>query len=166
MSITTKILGALNQQIKCELESAYIYWAMAAECENRSLKGCAAWLEHHAGEELEHAKRLYRFVNDRGGAAKFMPLAEPKSEWGTVLQIFEEAYVHEQYVSSRIHTLLELARSEKDYATEQMLQWFLAEQVEEEDITSTAVEQLKLIGNSGHGLYLFDLEMGNNSKQD
>lgn len=158
--INKKMQDALNGQINAELYSAYLYLAMAAEFEAKNLKGMATWMELQAKEETEHAKRLYDFVNDRGGRVTLKAIDTPPAEWKTPQAAFQAAYEHEQKVSAMIHNLVDVARAEKDKAAEVMLQWFVEEQVEEEAQTSEIADKLKLIKDSANGLFMLDSVLG------
>ena len=152
--------AALVDQINAELYSAYMYLAMAAEFESQNLKGMAGWMEVQAKEETEHAKRLYDFVNDRGGRVTLKAIDAPPAEWKSPAAAFQAAYEHEQKVSAMINNLVDIARSEKDKAAEVMLAWFVNEQVEEEASTSEIAERLKRIKESANGLFMLDNALG------
>ena len=158
--ISKKMQDALIDQINAELYSAYLYLAMAAEFESKNLKGMARWMEVQAKEETGHAKRLYEFVNDRGGRVTLKAIDAPPLEWKTPAAAFEAAYEHEQKVSAMIHNLVDIARSEKDKAAEVMLAWFVNEQVEEEASASEITEKLKMIKDSANGLFMLDSVLG------
>ena len=158
--ISKKMQDALNEQINAELYSAYLYLAMAAEFEANNLKGMASWMEAQAKEETEHAKRLYAFVNDRGGRVTLKGIDAPPAEWKSPAAAFQAAYEHEQKVTAMIHNLVDVARSEKDKAAEVMLAWFVDEQVEEEASTSEFAEKLKMIKESANGLFMMDNALG------
>ena len=147
---------ALNKQINEELYSAYLYQAMSAWAESENYKGAAKWMATQAKEELEHAAKIYRFVLERGGKVKLMAIKEPPSEWGSLLEIFEAAYKHEQHITQCINDLYEKALAEKDYPTQVMLQWFIDEQVEEEAQTLEVVEYLRLAGESPNAVFMVD----------
>lgn len=157
---------ALNEQIREELGSAYLYLAMAAYFHSQNLPGMAHWMEVQVGEEYGHALQIYRHVVERGGRVKLQALPEPKFEWPSPLEAWKAAHEHEQHISARIHALLELARQEKDYPAEVMLQWFVTEQVEEEDQTRRVVEMLERLGDSGRGLLWLDKELGKRGKEE
>ncbi|WP_290596293.1 MULTISPECIES: ferritin [unclassified Archaeoglobus] len=159
-SISEKMVEALNEQINAEIYSAYLYLSMAAYFDSIGLKGFANWMRVQWQEELTHAMRLYDYVVERGGRVKLYAIEEPPSEWESPLTAFEHTYEHEVNVTKRIHELVELAMSEKDYATYNMLQWFVAEQVEEEANASEIVDKLRLIGDDGRGLLMLDTELG------
>ena len=157
--LSEKMEKALNEQIKLEMDSAYLYLSMAAYFDSLGLKGFAHWMKKQFEEELEHAMKLYNYVYDRRGRVILGPISQPKHEWGSPLEAFEEAYNHERFISESIYKLVDLAREEKDKATENMLQWFVAEQVEEEASTYEVVEKLKMIKDSSQGLLMLDREL-------
>ena len=158
-SISDRMVEALNRQINAEIYSAYLYLSMAAYFDSIGLKGFANWMRVQWQEELMHAMKLYDYVVERGGRVKLYAIEEPPSEWDSTLAAFEHTYEHEVNVTKRIHELVELAMQEKDYATYNMLQWFVAEQVEEEASASEIVEKLRLIGSDGRGLLMIDREL-------
>jgi ferritin len=154
--IGKKMLDALNEQINAELYSSYLYLAMAADFQARSLKGFANWMEVQSREEAGHAKKLYEFLVDRGGRIALKAIDAPPAEWKSALAAFEASYAHEQKVTGMIHKLVELAEAEGDHAAAVMLQWFVTEQVEEEASASEIVEKLRLVKDSAQGLLLMD----------
>jgi ferritin len=158
--ISKKMQDALVGQINAELYSAYLYLAMAAEFESQNLKGMAHWMELQAKEETGHAKKLYDFVNDRGGRVTLKAIDAPPSEWKTPVAAFKAAYEHEQKVTAMIHDLVDVARGENDKAAEVMLAWFVEEQVEEEASTSEVAEKLEKIKDSANGLFMLDSALG------
>jgi len=151
---------ALNEQINEELFSAYLYLAMAAYFHGEGLDGMARWMRLQAKEEVEHALKIFDHLVERGGKVTLRALKEPQGGWESPLAAFRAAYEHERHITGRIHELVELAQAEKDHAAFQMLSWFVAEQVEEEDQTRKAVELLERVGDSGHGLIMIDRELG------
>jgi ferritin len=151
---------ALNDQINKEIYSAYMYLAMSAYFESVDLPGFANWMRVQWQEELAHAQKFYDYVFERDGRVALAAIDAPPIEWKSALDAFEETLKHEKYVSSRIHDLVRLARDENDVATENFLQWFVTEQVEEEASAKALIQQLKLVGDSGQGLFLTDRELG------
>jgi ferritin len=151
---------ALNDQINAELFSAYAYLSMSAYFEGNDFTGFASWMNAQAQEEVAHAMKIYKFIIDRGGQVKLAAIDGPPVEWDSPLAVFEAGYKHEQHVTSLIHKLVALAIEENDYATKNMMDWFVDEQVEEEASASEIVQQLKLIGDNGHGLLMLDRELG------
>jgi ferritin len=154
-----KIQDAFNKQINAELYSAYLYLAMAAYFEDINLPGFASWMQCQAQEEVMHAMKFFHFINERGGRATMAPIDGPKNEWNSPLNAFEDAYAHEQKVTAMINDLVDLAMAEKDHAANNFLQWFVAEQVEEEATADGVVQKIKLAGDGG-GLFMVDKELG------
>lgn len=157
--LSEKILDALNKQINAEFYSAYLYLAMSAYFEARNLKGFANWMRVQAQEETTHAMRIYDYVVERGGRVRLMAIEQPPVEWGSPLEAFEAAYNHEVKITGMINELVNLAMEEKDYATYNMLQWFVAEQVEEEASTDEIVQKLKMLGEDSRGILMIDREL-------
>ena len=158
--IGKKVEAALNNQINAELYSAYLYLSMNSYFLSINLTGFANWMRIQALEEMTHADKFYRYVNERGGRVTLMPIDGPPGEWSSPLAVFEDVYRHEQKVTAMIHSLVDLAIEEKDHATSSMLHWFVDEQVEEEANAQSIVAQLKLIGKNTGGLFMLDRELG------
>ena len=154
------MLEELNKQVNAELYSAYLYLSMAAYFESINLKGFANWMRVQAQEELTHAMRFFDYINERGGVVKLAAIEQPPTEWKSPLDVFEATYKHEVKVTGMINSLVNLAMKEKDHATYNMLQWFVAEQVEEEASADEIRQQLKLIGKDGRGILMLDRELG------
>jgi ferritin len=151
---------ALNDQIREELGSAYLYLAMAGYFAHEGWDGMASWMRVQAGEELGHAMRIFDHLVERGGRVRLQALAEPEATWASPLEAFKAAYKHEGHITARIHALVELAAEEKDHAAAAALQWFVSEQVEEEDHTLKAVQLLERMGPDGRGLAMADRDLG------
>lgn len=158
--LTAKVEAAMNQQLRVELQSAYVYLAMSAFCESESLPGCARWLRGQAGEELDHAMRFYTFIVDRGARVRLEGLDRPGEDYPSALGVFEQALEHERSVTRSISDLYGLVVSEKDYAAQAWLDWFATEQVEEEKTVGQIVDSLRRIGDRGDALYMLDKELG------
>lgn len=157
--VSKAIEKAINEQIRHEFSSAYVYLAMSAYFEGQSLPGFATWTRLQAQEEIVHAMRLFDYMNDRGGSVQLHAVGEPPSDFKSPLDVFEQALEQERRVTGLIHELYELAVSEKDHATQVTLQWFINEQVEEEKTGSEIVERLRMVGDNLTGLLLLDSEM-------
>lgn len=155
-----RIQDAINDQINAELYSSYIYLSMAAYFESINLPGFAKWMEAQAVEENVHAMRFYKYVNDRGGRVWLKAIESPRGEWDNPIAVFQNTLDHERYVSERIHNLVDLAREERDHATENMLQWFVAEQIEEEATAEAILAQLQRMGDAKAALFMLDRELG------
>lgn len=160
MILSNKMEEALNKQINAELYSAYLYLAMAAYFESTNLSGFAKWMEIQAEEEKQHAMKLYHYIVERGGRVVLDAIQKPQSEWKSPLDVFEAVYTHEQHVTSLIYNLADIARQEKDYATEVMLHWFIKEQVEEEANASSILERIKMVKDSVNGILQYDKILG------
>jgi ferritin len=158
--LSQKLQDAINEQIRDELYSAYLYLSMAAYSETANLPGFAHWMRLQSQEEISHAIKFFDYVNERGGRVVLHAIDQPPTEFESPLSIFEMTLEHEQKVTGLIHKLYELALDEKDYPTQVMLQWFIEEQVEEEDSASQILETLKRIGDKGHALVMFDQALG------
>jgi ferritin len=150
---------ALNEQLNAELYSSYLYLSMSAYFQSVELKGFANWMRVQAQEELMHAMKFYDYVNERGGRVILKEIATPQTEWDSPKAAFEHVYQHEQKVTGLIGNLVELAIKEKDHATNNFLQWFVTEQVEEESSAKEGLEKIKLVGNESSGLLLLDQEL-------
>ncbi len=154
--LSDKMQDALNAQLKAEMFSSNLYLAMAAYFDAQNLGGFAHWLKVQAKEELGHAMKFYGHINDRLGRVTIGALEEPQAEWDTPLAAFEAVFEHECKISAMIRDLLELAGQEKDPAAAQFLQWFIAEQVEEEGQADAIVQNLKRIGAATGPLMMYD----------
>ncbi len=158
--ISQKLQDAINEQIKAELYSAYIYLSMSAYYETQNLPGFAHWMRLQYEEELLHALKFFDHLNERGGRVTLMAIDAPPAEFDSPLAAFRAAYEHECKITAKIHALYKLALQEHDYAAQSLLQWFIDEQVEEEKNTLDVVEQLEMIGDHKMGLFMVDRELG------
>jgi len=157
--ITPKIVKAFNEQLNAELYSAYLYYSMAAYFESINLAGFANWMMIQFQEEQFHASRFYRYINERGGRVLLTAIESPPTEWDSPLAVFEATLTHEQKVTGLINDLVYLVRDERDNASEIFLQWFVSEQVEEENSVGTVLGQLKIIKDSPQALLMLDREL-------
>ena len=155
-----RIQKAFNDQINEELFSSYVYLAMAAHLEAMNLEGFAKWMRLQAQEELVHTMRLFDHINRRGGRVTLKGIGAPPSDFGTPLEVFEKALAHEQHITACINGLYKIALEENDYPAQMELQWFIDEQVEEEENAGRAVEQLKMAGDHKGALLMLDRELG------
>ncbi|MBU5256272.1 ferritin [Tissierella praeacuta] len=155
-----KLLKELNDQFNFEISSAYYYMGMAAYCSDKNMNGFANFFVAQAKEEYSHAMKFYEFIYDMDGRVRTQAIAEPKNDYNSFLEVFEEALKHEKLVTSKIHKLLEIAEEEKSYPTIQFLQWFVEEQLEEENSMKDIIFNLEGIKDNFQGLYLLDKELG------
>lgn len=147
---------ALNEQIRIEAESSQIYLAMASWAENQGFEGVASFMYAHSDEERMHMLKMVKFVNERGGHAQISDLAKPPVSFGSFKEMFKSLFDHEVMVSQKINDLVGITLSERDYATHNFLQWYVAEQIEEEALARNILDKINLIGDDKGGLYLFD----------
>lgn len=150
---------ALNEQIQAELYSSYLYYAMSAYLETKGLPGAASWMRVQALEEVTHADKIFKYINDRGGRVQLAQIDAPQAEWSSPLAAFEAAYGHEVTVTERINKLVDIAREHSDHSTYNFLQWFVAEQVEEEATASEIIDKLKLTETGGGGMFILDRDL-------
>lgn len=158
--IKEKIEEALNEQINEEFYSAYLYLSAAAYFDEQGLDGFENWMRLQAQEEVDHAMRFFDYIEERGGRVELENIEKPKIDWGSPLEAFEDALEHEQHITKKINELADLAEEENDRATMNMLQWFIDEQVEEEDSTEEVVQKLKMIDDSPSALMMMDSKLG------
>lgn len=159
MVIDAKMEQALNGQIQAEFESAYLYLSMSAWFEANDLPGCAHWMRKQAGEEQEHAMKLYKYVAARGGRVVLGAIAEPRREWQSATEVFEQTLGHEEKVTQLIYGLVEQAEAIKDHATREMLGWFVNEQVEEEETATAILTKFRKLGETPVSLSMIDKEL-------
>ena len=158
--LSKKMQEALNSQVNAEIYSSYLYLSMSAYFEAINLKGFANWMRMQAKEEMVHAMKFYDYINERGGRVLFDTIEAPPSKWDSAITVFNDTYQHEQKVTGLINDLVNLAISEKDHATNNFLQWFVSEQVEEEASASEVLNKIKLTDNVPSGLFMLDQELG------
>ena len=157
--ISKKMAEQLNEQIKNEFYSAAYYFAISAYCSAKDYHGTAHYFRVQAGEEMNHALKIYDYLFDVGARAVVPALAQPPVEYTSIEDIFKKALAHEQFITGCINQLMDLANSEKDHATANFLQWFVKEQIEEEANVNKILAQLKMVGTDSRGLFLLDMEL-------
>jgi len=158
--ISQKMADRINVQINREMYSAYLYLAMGAKMTESGYTGIGKWLTVQYHEEMFHAMKFAKYLQDQGAAVKFGKIDEPKFSETGIKELFQHVYTHEQGVTASIREMVELARSEKDYATENLLAWYINEQVEEEKNDLDILQAIDLLGNSQHGLFMLNIELG------
>ena len=161
--LTENMQKALNGQLNAELYSSYLYLSMNAYFKSVNLDGFANWMHYQAQEELEHSLKFYDFILQRAGTVQLQQIDAPPSEWSSPLAVFEATLEHEQKVTGLINGLVDVAHEERDHATNNFLQWFVSEQVEEEESVGGVLEQLKLMGDASGGLFMIDRELAKRS---
>jgi ferritin len=158
--IAERLNTAINDQIKHELESYYIYLSMAAYFHAMSLDGMGHWMRCQAHEETIHAMKFFEHLIDRDGKVVLQDLKQLKTEWGSPLEAFQDAFEHEKFISGKINDLITVARDEKEYASEPLLAWFSDEQIEEEASTGKIADELEMVGEDKSALLMLDRELG------
>ncbi len=158
--ISDKLKEAFITHMNAEFESYYLYLSMAAYLDDQSWTGMTTWMSAQAEEEREHAMKFYEHLAHRGVRPKLLAISEPKHEWDSVLEVFEDSLAHEKEVTSLIHNLMDIAVEERDHIAQSFLKWFIDEQVEEEDTVGTIVDQIKRVADDPRGLMLIDAELG------
>jgi len=151
---------ALNRHANAEFYSSYLYLSMSAYFQSINLTGFAHWMRIQAREELAHALKFHDHVIERGGRVSLQAVEAPTAQWDSPLAAFEDAYRHEQKVTGLINQLVDEAVQTKDHATNNFLQWFVSEQVEEEASADAIVQRLKLVGGAPGGLFMIDHHLG------
>ena len=159
----SKVRELINEQITHEFYAAYLYLAMAAHFEEQNYEGFAQWFRMQAKEEQGHAMKLFDFLVERGEQIELEQIDKPPVEFGAPVDAFRAALEHERKVTGLINAIYEAAVDAKDYPTQVMLQWFIEEQVEEEDTTNTAVERLEMAADNNAALMFLDSQYGERS---
>ena len=157
--INEKLQNEFNVQINKELYSEYLYLAMKTYFMEQNLMGFVNWFDVQVQEEHAHAMGMFNYLNERGGKIELMPIDKPEFTGKTPLEIFEEVLKHEQYVTSRINTVYDVAEEVKDRAAMKFLNWYIDEQVEEEASVDAVLSTLKLIGDDKNALLLLDKDL-------
>ena len=155
-----KVLDEFNAQINEEAFSAYLYLAMAAWFESVNLPGFAKWMRVQSQEETAHAMKFFSFIVERGGKVALKAVAQPAAKWKSPLEAFKAALAHEEHITARIGTLMDLSIAVKDHASASFLKWFVDEQVEEEAHAGAIVQKLTLAGDNTGALFMLDRELG------
>jgi len=158
--LDSKIEVALNQQINAEIWSGYLYLSMSFDMDSKGFEGMSSWFAIQAKEEFDHAARFIKFITGRDGKVALMPIEGVKQEWGAPKDVFEDTKKHEKVITGKINNLMDLAVELRDYATQNMLKWFIDEQVEEEATVRKILEKLKRVEGSPAALYELDKELG------
>ena len=158
--ISKKMAQEINAQINREFFSAFLYLAMANDALDKGFNGTYQWMSIQFKEEQEHALKFAKDLQDQGEKVVLGAMDAPKTEWKGILDMFQDALLHEKKVTAWINDLYSLALEEKDYATQSMLKWFIDEQVEEEANCNEAIAALEMVGSSANGLYMMDRQLG------
>ncbi len=162
--LSKKIEEICNLQVEKEGYSSHLYLAMAAWAEHEGFAGIAQWLYTQSEEEKEHMLKFISYINERGGSVVIPAFKKPPEEYKGIKEMFDDILKHEQYISASINEIVALCIEEKDYTTHNWIQWFVAEQIEEESSVQAIIDKLKLVGDKN--LYMFDRDiMGMREKE-
>jgi len=164
--LEVKMEVALNQQANAELWSAYLYLSMSYDMDHKDYDGIASWFAVQAKEEFEHATRFMKFIGKMNGKVALTPIEELRQAWNSPTDAFEDALMHEKLITGKIHKLMDLAIELKEYAAQNMLEWFIDEQVEEEETARKILEKLKKIESNPAALFALDKELGKRKGSD
>lgn len=157
--LSKKLHAAINEQINAELWSAYLYLSMSMDAEAKGLKGVANWFYVQWLEEQDHARIFMNYLNSRDCKVELKPIKDVKTEWDSVLDMFKDTLEHEQVVTSLINNLAAIAAEDKDYASSNMLVWFVDEQVEEEESARDKIFAVESVEGNKYGMYQLDKEL-------
>lgn len=157
--LSQAMTNRLNEQINLEMYSSHLYLQMSSWCAYKALDGCATFLSQHADEEMMHMRRLINYLQETGALAILGGMEAPPQEFNSLQDMFEKIYVHEQFITGKINELVHLATTESDYSTVQFLQWYVAEQHQEEFLFKGILDKIQLIGTEGQGLFFIDREI-------
>ncbi|HIH97900.1 MAG TPA: ferritin [Thermoplasmata archaeon] len=157
--LSEQMKEVLNNQINKEIYSAYLYMSMSAHSTFAGLNGFANWFMVQYQEEMTHAMKIYKYINDQGEKVKLMAITQPPTDFDSPLDMFEKTLKHEKFVTKSINELVDLSIKENDHATNIFLQWFVTEQIEEESNDNEIIAKLKLVGEGGNGLFMIDKEL-------
>lgn len=155
-----EVLNKLNNQINLEHFSSNLYLSMSSWCKSQSLDGAAKFLAEHSNEELSHMHKLFNYVNETGSFAIVNSIEAPDTNFKDIKDVFEQTYKHEQFITEKINELVDITLEKKDYATFNFLQWYVAEQHEEEALFKGILDKMSIIGLEGRGLHIVDKEIG------
>ena len=158
--ISKKMNEVFNGQVNAELYSSYLYLSMSTWFSEKSLSGFAGWMRAQAQEELFHSVKIIDYILERGGTVQLDTIEKPEGDWSSPLEVIQETADHEAKVTGLVNDLVDVALEERDHAANIFLQWFVAEQVEEESTVGEVVEKLKMIGGVSAGMFHMDMEMG------
>lgn len=154
-----EMIRQLNDQLNLEFYSANLYLQMSAWCSDKGYEGAAAFMMEHSREEMTHMQRLFKYVGDTGALPLLGTIEAPRSDFASLKEVFTLAYQHEQLITEEINKLADLAMTTKDYSTFNFLQWYVAEQHEEETLFKSVIDKLDLVSNTGNGLFLVDKDL-------
>ncbi len=159
------MIAKLNDQLNLEFYSANLYLQMSAWCSDKGFEGAAAFLKKHSREEMDHMQRLFDYLSDTGAMPVLGTIEAPPVTFASLNDVFDKTYLHEQHITSKINELADFAMTSKDYSTFNFLQWYVAEQHEEEKLFKTVLDKMKMLEKSSNGLFLMDKDLARMDNQ-
>ncbi|NLS14447.1 non-heme ferritin [Vibrio sp. SM6] len=163
--LSSDMVSQLNEQINLEFFSSNLYLQMSAWCEDRGFEGAAQFLRAHAVEEMEHMQRLFTYVSETGALPILGAIAAPRHHYASLGEVFRETYEHERMITEKINKLAHAAFTSQDYSTFNFLQWYVAEQHEEEKLFKGILDKLELVGEEGKALFFIDKDLAELAKK-
>lgn len=160
------MIAKLNDQLNLEFYSANLYLQMSAWCSDKGFEGAAAFLKKHSREEMEHMQRLFNYLSDTGAMPVLGTIEAPPVTFQSLNDVFDKTYLHEQNITCKINELADFALTSKDYSTFNFLQWYVAEQHEEEKLFKTVLDKMKMLEKSSNGLFLIDKDLARMDNQN
>ncbi|AZQ12871.1 MULTISPECIES: non-heme ferritin [Shewanella] len=157
--LAATMIDKLNEQINLEFFSSNLYLQMSAWCEDKGFEGAAHFMRAHADEEMGHMRRLFTYVSETGGLPLIGTIEAPRADFTSLLSLFEYTYEHEQTITRKINELAHAAFTSHDYSTFHFLQWYVAEQHEEEKLFKSIVDKIRLVGEDGKALFFIDKDL-------
>ncbi|MWV62979.1 ferritin [Helicobacter saguini] len=154
--LTKEVIKKLSEQVVKEMNASNLYLSMSSWCYTNRYDGAGQFLFEHASQESDHARKLITYLNETDARLELDAIEKPKHEFSGLLDVFEQTYAHELYITKSINELVDYMLKEKDYSTFNFLQWYVAEQHEEEALFRGIVDKIKLIGKESNGLFLAD----------
>jgi len=158
--LTQKMYEKMNVQMMLEFESSNLYKSMASWCQANGYSGSAKFLNQHAAEEMGHMDKLFNYINETGNQALLQALSVPQNQFESLQEVFQKTFTHEKLITQKIFELAQFALETQDFSTFSFLQWYTAEQHEEEALFQGILEKFEIIGVEGRGLFMIDKEIG------
>ena len=159
--LSENLLQKLNEQVTREFYASNLYLQMSAWCNHKGLNGSAKFLKDHAADEMSHMHKIFDYVQDTGALAIIDTIEKPETNFKDIQDVFTQTYNHEKMITAKINELVDIALNEKDFSTFNFLQWYVAEQHEEEKLFKSILDKIEIIGLDGRGLFMIDREIGN-----
>ena len=163
--LSQTMIDQLNDQINIEFYSSNLYLQMSAWCEDKGFEGAAAFMRAHAAEEMGHMQRLFTYVSETGALPILGSISAPRHEFESLSEVFQETYEHEVMITEKINKLAHAAFTAQDYSTFNFLQWYVAEQHEEEKLFKGILDKLELVGDDGKSMFLIDKDLATMAKE-